>query len=133
MSLYFDLTAIPEENRTQPAVADCPDGDYKKGELVIHPVTNALIWATLSVGMNSITEENHRKFYDRLRLQQKLFGPELRQGGAPYFISLDEVKRNIGLKTNADNKADAAWLKLTFASHQSEVERELRVAAKKGA
>lgn len=55
MALHFDLTAIPEENRT--IVAD-RDGDptrgedFAKGDRVMSPITNALIWATMSVGLN---------------------------------------------------------------------------------
>lgn len=134
MALHYDLTAIPEENRT--IVAD-RDGNtamgerFKKGDRLVSPITNALIWSTMSVGMNEITEDNARRFYDRLRLQQKLFGPELRRpDGSGVEISFDDVKANIGLRTNATNHKDAAWLKMTFDSHANEVSRELAVAAR---
>jgi hypothetical protein len=49
MSLNYDLTAIPEDVRTVAAEAD--GQDYKAGDRIMSPITNALIWATMGTGI----------------------------------------------------------------------------------
>lgn len=67
-------------------------------------VKTALIYATMAVGMNEITEKNYKVFYSRLCAFEHLFGPYFYTGGKktkPAYITLDEVKAFIGLHTNA--------------------------------
>lgn len=64
-------------------------------------LTEALIWATLSVGIGQITERNFEVFHGRLSLIERLNGSFLLQGGDQRYITLEEVKRHIGLWTNA--------------------------------
>ena len=64
-------------------------------------VTDALIWATMTVGIGEITEANAEEFFKRLHLQEKVNGTWLVKGGKPEYITIDQVKRRIGLSTNA--------------------------------
>lgn len=104
MSLNFDLQAIPEETRTVIAEADDPSGHYKKGDKIMSPVTNSLIWATVGIGIGEITQENVHEFYTRVRIQEALCGAYYRKfvdgEWQDQLITLEQVKAHIGLRTN---------------------------------
>lgn len=85
MALNFDLTKVKDLK----AVKD----DWQK--------TEVLIWATMSVGIDTITEKNATEFYKRLHLAEVLNGSWLSEKGKPLYITEDEVKARIGLSTNA--------------------------------
>lgn len=65
------------------------------------PITNALVWATMAVGIREITKQNFEEFYRRLHLIEKINGTFLMQNGRPLFITREDVERRIGLYTNA--------------------------------
>ena len=64
-------------------------------------VTERLIWATMSIGMGRITEDNYEEFFKRLALYETLilgwYRPTMRS-------TLAEVRKHIGLTTNACSK-----------------------------
>ena len=68
-------------------------------------ITNALIWYTMIIGINSITEDNWEQVYSRIRFHEKLFGSirykETETGDYESVIEKDQVKDHIGLWTNA--------------------------------
>lgn len=67
-------------------------------------VTDALIWATMAVGLGSITKANAEEFHRRLSEYEHQFGTYLiLKGGEPYYITLADVQRRIGLYTNVGN------------------------------
>ena len=65
-------------------------------------VLNSLIWSTLIVGINEITEKNYKIFYARLTAYEHIRGTYLYKGNKPYYITLEDVKNWIGLWTNSD-------------------------------
>jgi hypothetical protein len=81
-------------------------------------INDALIYATMFIGMNEITEQNVDKFFTRLAFYQKAIGSlliHLKDGeivGRP--IEYNEVVRRIGLHTNASNLSDSAFQKKTY-------------------
>ena len=82
----------------------------------LRPITNALIWATLSVDLRGITEENHVEFWTRLRLCEKLTGafmnwkdPETGKWESR-LITFEEVKSHIGLGTNVSPSTWREWM-----------------------
>lgn len=112
MSLDYDLSKIPESIRLVEGEPD-EHGPTKR----LNPITEALIFATISVGMSEITEKNWKKFADRLTIVQNLDGgylvrpiPEI-HGGITAYITDEDVKNHIGLATNASNKTDAQFNK----------------------
>lgn len=129
MSLNFDLTAIPEDVRTIIADHDKPNPfyiegksdpenefDYRKGDRLMSPITNALIWGTMFVDMGQITEENVDEFYARTVLQEKLSGAYLTEtddegNHKPRYITYEDVRNHIGLRTNVSFVKRAQWLK----------------------
>lgn len=98
MSLDWDVREVAEEFKT--------DDEW--------PVTEALIWSTLSVGIPAITEATVEKFATRLNMVAQLYGPPLTvvdDDGRmrPQRITLTEVRQRIGLRTNVSRLSDAAF------------------------
>jgi hypothetical protein len=113
---------------------DAPMRGIAKGDRVLKPVTEALIWATLTVGMGSISQANHEQFFGRLEIVQKTKGPRLFLGGPdhkPYFITLADVRAHIGLSTNVSAVAGPSWLKDQIGLIVLEALREERLAKQK--
>ena len=87
MSLNYDLTGISDwENLYRDNVAK----------------TNAMLFGTMIVGVNKITDENWYDFYARLSLWQEMFGSLVVSELGDDVISPSDVKRFIGLTTNAN-------------------------------
>ena len=81
------------------------------------PITNTVIWASMAVDMQGITDKNWREFYARIRLCEKLHGTYLKgEDMEPYPITPAHIKRLIGLKVNVAHKPRAAWLKSYMGS-----------------
>lgn len=76
-------------------------------------VLNSLIYATMAVGIREITEKNYKIFNSRLTAFEHLFGAYLLKGKKckPAYITLEEVKMFIGLKTNANELTAAQFEK----------------------
>jgi hypothetical protein len=69
------------------------------------PLTEALVWATMHIGINSITEKNWQEFYYRLNKWERLTGTSLRvfNSEVTRYITPLEVYMHIGLYTNASS------------------------------
>lgn len=90
-----------------------PAFETYEGERKWLPLTEALIWATMHVGINGITEDNWKEFYYRLHMWEGTIGPSLRlyDTAKPRFITPLEVYAHIGLSTNASNLTRAQFVK----------------------
>jgi hypothetical protein len=80
------------------------------------PITNALIWATMSVGIRDITEKTVPEFYARLSVWESIVGPmfyEDDENGktTERGVTLDDLRKRIGLHTNASSMTRAEWRK----------------------
>ena len=99
----------------------------------LNPLTSCLIWATMGVGMGSITEENHVEFWVRLGLREKIKGALLHEKAddgktwKPRHITLEEVKKHIGLTTNASEVSWDLWGKNMLNESRSSTLREERL------
>jgi hypothetical protein len=97
-------------------IAECKDVELLKSDAEWH-ITNALIWATMSTGLNEITEENLTEFYARLHVWEKIVGPLTwgtnEETGKPEerFIEVEDLRKRIGLHTNASRETRAEWRK----------------------
>ena len=91
MSLNFDTTNIANRE----TVTTSP---FDKDKW--HPVTEAMIWACLAVEIGEITEANAEEYFERLAMWQLAFGPWLTFGNDEVYLTLEDVKLHIGLKTN---------------------------------
>jgi hypothetical protein len=116
MSLNWNITKVPDsvcwiehdgEGEPDPHVfAKHDDGVWRR----LNPVTDALIWATMSVDLGRITEKNVDEWAYRLTIVQALYGARLQSSdGTPRPLSLQDVVDHIGLSTNVHTKGTAEW------------------------
>lgn len=84
----------------------------------------SLIFATMGVGMPSITAENAREFYARLSFYEKVngamrfdFDSDTDTRTERYFTA-DEVRKFIGLRTNASRMTIVQFRTNVWKSHE---------------
>lgn len=87
-------------------------------------ITNTLIWATMSVDMKGITEENWAEFYSRVKAIEAAYGAICSSPDGDYFITIEDVKRRIGLTTNVATKTASQF----FKKINDQVKKELAKA-----
>jgi hypothetical protein len=94
----------------------------------MNPVTEALIFGTMSIGIGRFTEQNIDEVAARFRIIEKLDGPMLTDGkGKGHFLTDEEFIAHIGLYTNVSNETRAAWARRMFVNKQTSVtERHAR-------
>lgn len=83
-----------------------------------NPVADALVWMSMICGYNEITEKNAEKVIERVMQYQLLTGAFLSGGrdennarNTPkeIYIMPTDVRRFIGMTTNASKLTDAQW------------------------
>lgn len=119
MSLDWDITKVKNSKEIK------SDQEW--------PITEALIFLTMNIGIREITEENQREVLTRLRCVEKVYGPTLHQNGAPRPFTLLDLQRRVGLTTNASKLTKNQFLKnLSFAMYEN-AERTVNYEAEKAA
>ena len=111
MSLNWDLSDI--ENAEE--ICWVPDG--KDGGYTLNTITETLIWSTIIVSLNQITEANAEEFYRRLTEYEVISGGLMvgttKEGERiERMPTLKEIQNHIGLTTNVDNKSKREWTAL---------------------
>ncbi len=108
---------------------DQHDPDGKK----LNPLTNALIWATIPVGINHITEKNVEKFFIRVSAIEQVSGSFLNELHGDKIverpITLADLKQHIGLWTNASSLTDAQFRRNIAQRAMREAQQRLKNAA----
>ena len=98
----------------------CRDKDGR-----VNGVTEALIWLTMTIGISDITHKNYEEFHRRL-LEYDICSdstPVRTKGIGNRHITLEEVRKHIGLGTNAGSEITrAAWEKRLKAKLADQVE-----------
>ena len=110
MALNWDITKVNRHKNL-----------YRKEKIlnnegfILKEPYNTIIILTITVGINNITEENHLQFYNRVNLIEKLYGPLFYKSAGkkpvPKYVSVDDVRKMIGLKTNAVNISKAKFIR----------------------
>jgi hypothetical protein len=97
----------------------------------MNPVTSALVFATMGVGLGSITERNAEEFGWRLALWQRLFNPLLVEVVDDEFVAkdltIDDVRAHVGLHTNVSDETRPRWLKRMTDIHFRDFQRDHQV------
>lgn len=109
MSLNWDTKDV-ESNEDVcfiEATEDVPNHGIKKGDRLLNPVTNALIWHSLNTGIGRITAENAAEVYARIALVEAIYGPSLISSEGPRAITREDVLQHVGLYTNASFKEES--------------------------
>jgi hypothetical protein len=93
MSLDFDLskTSLPRDD---------------DGQLIWTRATERLIFATMGVGINALTDKNAAEFYARVSFSERVNGVP-----TEFRTTAADVAQHIGLKTNASALTRAQYLK----------------------
>ena len=120
MSLNWDMTKCDESVKTEEN----------------WPVTNGIIWATMSLGMGTIDESTIYEFCVRLAIWQKMFSPFLYQdygdgNRKPRPIVYEDVVLRMGLSTNVGTESKAKWKNRMMANLRSNAERQVGQAIEK--
>ena len=78
-----------------------------------HPVADALVWLSLICGYREITLKNVDKVIARIMAYQSVTGAYLSANGGAVkvYITPEDVRRFIGLSTNASVMTDVQWAK----------------------
>lgn len=107
MSLNFDTSAIADKAFLTRMGSDIPGHmEDPTKEYWSHEITAVVHWSMI-VSLSSITEANHEKWYAR-------YVQFMLATGAPrdeWYITLDMVRKSIGLTTNVSTDTDAAYAK----------------------
>jgi hypothetical protein len=101
---YEDVTTLCYEDGA-PVLSDI-------GEKRWHPVTEALVWMSMACGYNNITDANSSAIFARIAAWEAINGPNVTLGGEPYNITLNDVRRHMGMTTNAARKTPKEFLDL---------------------
>jgi len=85
------------------SLEECKDYEELTKDKLQMAINDALIWGTMNTGIPKITEKNYKEFYYRYELHTVLYGPAfyIDEDFTPYKMTVDDVKRRIGLSTNA--------------------------------
>jgi hypothetical protein len=112
MALDWDLTKIENHKEL------CWKGER------INPVTEALIFSAMLVGVGGISAETAVEFFVRTRIRETALGPLLCGGeeGKDLRITFEDVRLHTGLRTNASA--------LTLTQFNKKVMEELRWKAR---
>jgi hypothetical protein len=94
MALCWDVKNV--KNRDE--VCSVKDGD----RTIWHPVTEGIGFYMLTLGIDHLEEKNVEEFFNRMTLADTTFGaPIMNTTEGPYYISKEELRQHIGMRSNA--------------------------------
>ena len=105
MSLDFSFKDCKEIDHDKLWVEYPAHYNPDKTESDLNVVAKSLVFISMFVGINKITEDNYLEFWRRVDVYQKVYGTMFQisdgDGWNPYFLTEDDVKNHIGMSTNA--------------------------------
>ena len=140
MALTWDLTKIKDSDKV------CwieTDEKNDKGEPVydMNPITNVMIWGSMFIGMDTITEKTYKEFHKILidmdivtgagMLQAEIVGANQETYKDSRQPTLDEIQLHIGLKTNASRMESRKWGSNLRRIVKEEAEKKIRAMESK--
>jgi hypothetical protein len=91
-------------------------------------VSHGLVWGALATGIGTLTEKNVPEYYARIKVLEELGTHLLQTADGPYKITIQDVRRRVGLKTNVfPEEARSKWVKRTL---EASLDRHVREAAR---
>ena len=103
MALHWDLADV--ENWEQLFNED------ENGNRKMITIYERILMHTMNVGIREINEKNWKKFYDRVYMHERVRGAGYYLDGRPLYTTQEDVKRMIGLWTNASEFPKTKFLK----------------------
>lgn len=128
MSLNFDFTDMRARlgNEEYDRITNHPNPDCNE----LHPVTDAMIWLCLLVGMPGVTEKNVDKFTARVLAYQGANGGYLDGPDGSVWITGEDVRNHIGLRTNVPLENDSKFYAKLYRMSLDEGRRAERLQNK---
>ena len=121
MSLDWNSSECAEYQRVK-ALKDAADGNECPEWEDFALLRESAVWATLITGFPKgqwcITEENWREMFRRFNLYEMMRGAMRTINGEDTFFTPAEVRKLIGLTTNAGNTSDAKFHATLIAVHR---------------
>lgn len=100
MALHFNFSKVADY---ETVTIDPTDADKW------HPVADALVWLSMICGYDRITLKNVRMVIARIMSYQAVTGAYLSHKGVPVYITAEDIRRFVGMTTNASTMTDAQW------------------------
>jgi hypothetical protein len=130
MALHYDLSGI-ENNQTV-----CYSEGGAGNDVYMNPVTKAIVLMMMVIEVGEIKTDNVPEVFSRISIFERINGNSVYDvvDGVrkPHYITLEDVKNHIGLKTNAPNssrneflKKCKDWLKRDLEGTFSDTKRKL--------
>lgn len=115
---------------------DWPSRLLKAGDEVVSPVTETLVWLTVTTGIPEITEATAAEFFARARIIEATYGAmmsERRPSGeiVDKPLTAEDVYNHIGLYTNASKMTKAVFTKNIYDVLLKKSQQALDSAAEK--
>ncbi len=87
--------------------------EQKDGLFSLNRVAHTIIFHCMSIGISEISEKNWEQFYDRVNMWEKIKGTTYLDSETrkPLYITKEDVKSMIGLKTNVSDFSKNEFLK----------------------
>jgi len=89
--------------------------------------TEALIFATMSIGMSQITETTANEFYARIKILEGAIGSFVYIEGEDYTFTVSDIQRRIGLCTNGGRETRTQFLTRMLKLGMADYEKLSRV------
>ncbi|KRB16384.1 hypothetical protein ASD99_08435 [Mesorhizobium sp. Root695] len=110
MALHFDLSTVRKRlGEDDFEFYTTHPGDYGKDEKRWHPVSDALVWLSMSCGYGEITEANVLQVAARIATFEAKHGPTFMTAKGRFGMTVEDVWRHIGLATNASTLTKAQF------------------------
>lgn len=152
MSLDYNLTKIKDYMTVCYEIDTNPEADGFEGlisrtrftedgvQYVMKWTTHLLIFATMSLGLGTITAANVDKVWCRMYTYERMFGAfrlKRTEDGKqePHYYTYDEIVQHIGLITNVSAETDMAWNRHMMGILQRDaltIAKNHRLATKEG-
>jgi hypothetical protein len=121
MPLNWDLSDIKNYKNLYRKVTEGEQG-YSTEEIrkMLKQSPKQMIYYTMTIGMREITDKNWEQFYNRVKIWELINGVSFYKRNTkklvPLYTTQEDVKRMIGLKTNASSMNASKFKKQLFAS-----------------
>lgn len=107
MSLDFNLTAMRDRvGETEWERLTTRPGSREAGSAKWHPVTDSLVWLSLSIDLSEIKESNIDEWVWRVAVAQRTNDlGTLQSIDETFYISREDIENHIGLSTNVSRRS----------------------------
>jgi hypothetical protein len=131
MSLDWNLEKIADREAVCYVEDEQAAARGEENRFRLNPVTDAIIWKTMSVGMGQITVKNFEEFFVRAKMSEAVFGSSMTDGhGMDVGLTREDIRRHIGLSTNVSGMTEAQFARRLTDYMRKEAQAEERRQAR---